>query len=222
MAFNFVPAGVLLPFGGATAPAGWLLCDGSAVSRTAYAALFASLSIAWGYGDTSTTFNLPDMRGRFPRGRDGGIGRDPNASTRTASNLGGNTQDNVGSVQDNATKVNGLTASTGTIPLATTNVSLASGNTDISHSHGTHSHTYTRFDYVDAADIVSGTASGVFNPAPSTQNTSSPTISLGATNKGVTGTTNIEHTHAAPSITVAGGGAETRPINANVNYIIKV
>ena len=96
---GFCPPGVILPFGGATAPDGWLLCNGDAISRTVYAALYAAVGIAWGYGDNSTTFNLPDMRGRFPRGRDGGIARDPDRATRTAANTGGNTADNVGSVQ---------------------------------------------------------------------------------------------------------------------------
>lgn len=47
---------------------GWLLCDGRAVSRTAYPVLFAVISTTWGVGDNSTTFNLPDFRGRFPLG----------------------------------------------------------------------------------------------------------------------------------------------------------
>lgn len=95
----FVPPGVMMQYGGATAPTGWLLCDGSAVSRSTYAYLYTAIGTAWGYGDNSTTFNLPDMRGRFPRGRDGGIGNDPDRASRTAANTGGNTGDNVGSVQ---------------------------------------------------------------------------------------------------------------------------
>lgn len=59
----------------ATAPDGWLLCDGAAVSRSTYAALFAALSTTYGSGDGSTTFNLPDMRGRVPVGVDGSAGR---------------------------------------------------------------------------------------------------------------------------------------------------
>jgi microcystin-dependent protein len=51
---------------------GWLLCDGSAVSRTTYAALFAGIGTTYGVGDGSTTFNLPDMQGRVPVGRDTG------------------------------------------------------------------------------------------------------------------------------------------------------
>jgi microcystin-dependent protein len=64
-----VPTGALLPYGGSSAPTGFLLCDGSAVSRTTYAALFTAISTAFGAGDGSTTFNLPDMRGRFPLGK---------------------------------------------------------------------------------------------------------------------------------------------------------
>jgi microcystin-dependent protein len=65
---QFMPAGAVLPFAGAAAPTGYLLCDGSAVSRTTYAALFAVLSTTFGVGDGSTTFNLPDMRETAPVG----------------------------------------------------------------------------------------------------------------------------------------------------------
>lgn len=95
-----VPAGAMMPFAGASAPAGWLLCNGAAVSRTVtYADLFAAIGVAWGGGDGSTTFNVPDMRGRFARGVDAAAGNDPDAATRTASNAGGNTGDAVGSLQ---------------------------------------------------------------------------------------------------------------------------
>jgi microcystin-dependent protein len=96
---KFTPAGSILAFGGTVAPTGYLLCDGSAVSRTTYADLFAVIGTAFGSGNGSTTFNLPDFRGRFLRGVDGGAGRDPDRATRTAMNSGGNTADNVGSIQ---------------------------------------------------------------------------------------------------------------------------
>jgi len=56
-----VPTGSVQPYAGASIPAGWLLCDGSAVSRTDYAALFAAIGTLYGTGDGSTTFNLPDF-----------------------------------------------------------------------------------------------------------------------------------------------------------------
>jgi microcystin-dependent protein len=69
------PTGSMFPFAGATAPAvtiggvaAWLLCNGAAVSRTDFADLFAVLGSTYGAGDGSTTFNLPDLRGRVPIG----------------------------------------------------------------------------------------------------------------------------------------------------------
>lgn len=56
------PIGAILAFGGSSAPAGWLLCQGQAISRTTYAALFAVIGTAFGAGDGSTTFNVPDLR----------------------------------------------------------------------------------------------------------------------------------------------------------------
>jgi microcystin-dependent protein len=93
------PAGSIIMYGGAATPAGYLSCDGSAVNRITYAALFTAIGVAWGNGDGATTFNLPDLRGRFPRGVAGVSGNDPDAALRTASNSGGNTGNNVGSLQ---------------------------------------------------------------------------------------------------------------------------
>lgn len=57
-------AGIVMPFAGSTAPQGWMLCDGSAVSRTTYAALFAVIGTTYGAGDGETTFNIPNLAGR--------------------------------------------------------------------------------------------------------------------------------------------------------------
>jgi len=57
-------AGLVVPYAGSSAPTGWLLCDGSAVSRTTYASLFTAISTTYGVGDGSTTFNLPNLKGR--------------------------------------------------------------------------------------------------------------------------------------------------------------
>lgn len=63
-------AGLISPFAGGAVPNGWLLCDGKAVSRTSLPALFAAIGTTWGAGDGSTTFNVPDLRGRTLFGRD--------------------------------------------------------------------------------------------------------------------------------------------------------
>jgi microcystin-dependent protein len=98
--------GMIITFAGppANLPAGWLVCDGSEVKRSVYPGLFAAIGTSWGSGDGATSFNLPDLRGRFLRGVDQGQGRDPDAATRTASANGGNVGDMVGSLEADAFK----------------------------------------------------------------------------------------------------------------------
>ncbi|MEV5068943.1 tail fiber protein [Microbacterium sp. LMI12-1-1.1] len=79
------PAGMVSMFAGSTAPTGWLLCQGQAVSRTTYAALFAAIGTTYGVGNGSSTFNLPDLRGRVPIGSGTGT-----AGSATAHPLGQN------------------------------------------------------------------------------------------------------------------------------------
>ena len=62
------PAGVIHAYGGASAPSGYLLCNGASVSRTTYAALFSAIGTNYGVGDGSTTFNVPNLQGRVPVG----------------------------------------------------------------------------------------------------------------------------------------------------------
>lgn len=85
-----VPIGAIQQFAMTTLPAGWLECDGSAISRVTYAALFGTIGTTFGTGNGSTTFNIPDMRGYFARGWDHGAGVDPArvfGSTQTSANL---------------------------------------------------------------------------------------------------------------------------------------
>lgn len=63
-----LPSGIISPFAGSSVPKGWLLCNGSAVSRTTYSRLFSAIGTAYGEGDGSTTFNLPDLRETVPIG----------------------------------------------------------------------------------------------------------------------------------------------------------
>lgn len=79
------PPGMIIAFGAANAPTGFLICNGAAISRTTYASLFAVIGTTWGTGDGSTTFNLPDLRGVFLRGLDSGKGRDSNSNRTFAS-----------------------------------------------------------------------------------------------------------------------------------------
>lgn len=97
--YNSVPVGTVHAWTGAYAsiPPGYLLCDGAAVSRTAYDRLFAKIGITAGQGDGSTTFNVPDHRGFFLRGTDPTPVRDP--GPRTAMGTGGNTGTLVNTVE---------------------------------------------------------------------------------------------------------------------------
>lgn len=95
------PVGTVLSvaFGPSSIPNGYLYCDGSAISRVNYSDLFDVIGVSHGYGDNSTTFNLPDYRGVFLRGQNNSSGNDPDSASRTALATGGNTGDNVGSYQ---------------------------------------------------------------------------------------------------------------------------
>lgn len=83
VAVGFMPVGSVMAFAGLVEPAGWELCNGSTISRTVHAALFAVIADSYGIGDGSTTFNLPDYRGEFLRGWDNAAGNDPDAAGRT-------------------------------------------------------------------------------------------------------------------------------------------
>ena len=84
------PSGAMMPYGGSSAPSGWLLCAGQAVSRTTYAGLFDAIGTSFGAGDGSTTFNLPDLRGRMPAGLDNMGGTSANRVTdASADSMGG-------------------------------------------------------------------------------------------------------------------------------------
>ena len=74
-------SGDLKPSAANTPPTGWLLCDGTAYSRTSYSSLFAAIATTYGAGDGSTTFNVPDLRGRLPLGAGTGTGHAATAWT---------------------------------------------------------------------------------------------------------------------------------------------
>jgi hypothetical protein len=110
------PAGSIIAFGGDTLhiPEGWLFCDGSVVSREQYKDLYDAIGTAWGSGNGSTTFALPDLRGMFLRGvnyarrhpsekawhSSANAYMDPNNVSRIAITEGGNMGNRVGSYQD--------------------------------------------------------------------------------------------------------------------------
>jgi len=93
------PAASMMVFAGASAPSGWLLCFGQAISRTTYATLFSAISTTYGIGDGTTTFNLPDMRGRVAAGADNMGGSAAGRLTSTTMSPDGNTLGATGGTQ---------------------------------------------------------------------------------------------------------------------------
>ena len=117
-----VPTGVVNAYAGATAPTGWLLCYGQAISRTTYSALFTAISTTYGVGNGTTTFTLPDMRGRTVAGQDdmGGTSAD-----RLTTPINGDT---LGAAGGTEAHVHTNTSATGTFSWDTTGTMAAGTN----------------------------------------------------------------------------------------------
>jgi microcystin-dependent protein len=94
-----VAPGTVVADAGTSAPAGWLHCYGQAVSRTTYSAIFARLSTTYGTGDGSTTFNLPDLRGRVIAGQDDMGGTSANRLTDQTGGVDGDTLGDTGGAE---------------------------------------------------------------------------------------------------------------------------
>jgi microcystin-dependent protein len=111
-----MPAGSISAFAGSAAPTGWLLCFGQAVSRTTYADLFSAISTTYGSGDGSTTFNLPDLRGRVAVGKDNMGGTAANRMTSSGSGIDGTSLGSNGGSQTHTLTTAQLAAHTHGIP----------------------------------------------------------------------------------------------------------
>lgn len=135
-------SGMLMPYAGSSAPTGWLLCYGQAVSRTTYASLFAVISTTYGSGDGSTTFNLPDLRGRSIFGQDNMGGSAASRLTTAGSGVDGATLGASGGNQALASHTHtysgtsGSTTITGSFPTAS-NVNVPGGAYSGVFSQGT-------------------------------------------------------------------------------------
>ena len=127
-----VPVGFIGEWPTTSAPSGWLLCDGTAVSRTTYLALYTRIGTTFGIGDGATTFNLPDYRDRFAKGliSPESIGDTGGSETPTVSITDpGHTHTVAANVQRQAAAVGNNTASTQSTGSSTTGItaSIADG-----------------------------------------------------------------------------------------------
>jgi microcystin-dependent protein len=126
---RLLPVGMVVPYAGQVAPAKWLFCYGQNVSRTTYAALFTALGTIHGAGDGSTTFGLPDMRGRAAAGKDDMGGSAANILTTAGGGIDGITLGAKGGVQSR-------TIGSSNLPAHTHAVSITSGAQSADHTHG--------------------------------------------------------------------------------------
>lgn len=206
---SVIPVGVIEMFAGSTAPNGWLICDGSNVSRKTYSDLFKVIGTTYGAGNSNDTFTLPDMRGRFAMGA--GTGTGLNSSGTGAISGSAQTARTVG--QWLGEETHQLT--TAELASHTHANTVSGGSTGSMSANSSHTHTATKPIYVydpnvssaglASGNYVRGTDSAGINPVTST---------------------NTDHTHTfTPSISNASAGSDSRhatiPPCVVVNYIIK-
>ena len=224
---NFLPAGVITQYGGAAAPTGWLLCQGQAISRSnaLYTRLFTAISTTYGAGDGTTTFNVTNLQGRIPVGRDSTqtefdvLAETGGSKTTTliTDNLPSH-QHGVGTILPN-TIADHLHAF-GT--LATANTDLGSHNhTQNAHTHtassatgGSHSHTSTTSDIVRQfgggdADLTANSTYGPYNTSSITTDTHTGhthTVTVDSQTPTNIATALGSHLHAISGSVAVGGG----------------
>lgn len=202
-----VPAGVVVDFAGSTAPAGWLLSYGQAVSRTTYAALFAAISTTHGAGDSSTTFNLPDYRGRDGIGKDDMGGSAASRITNAGCGIVGTTLGVTGGAQSVILDTTQIPAHTHLASSSSVSASGTTGSNSVNHTHtgttGTNSvsHTHT----VAGSTLGGGAGTAGFTGT----NGSNFTLATGNdsashTHDFTTGNNSASHTH---DVTVTGTAA---------------
>ena len=124
-----LPAGVIFPYGGTSAPSGYLLCYGQDVSRTTYSALFTAIGTSYGVGDGSTTFTIPDLRGRVAAGKDDMGGSSANRLTDADDGINGDTLGDTGGGETQTLVTGNLPAHTpaGSVALAASGGGAATG-----------------------------------------------------------------------------------------------
>jgi len=242
------PSGVIVPFaGGPTAlpnpgirqdvPDGWLLCVGTAISRTAYSSLFTVIGTTYGVGDGSTTFNLPDLRGNVPVGvkstqtsnpdiRRLGLVDGAYTYTITANDLPTHTHA-VGTLvfTGNAVPSGVGSAHTHTFTGALASFNASHGHADNftapAHTHSTSGTTgikyFTTGSLGGSASVLaySGSTATLRDTAAGTTGGASSTTMTGSVTSATTGTGgNLDHTHGLGTLANVNESAHTHSVTA--------
>lgn len=184
-----LPPGLTSPYAGSAAPAGWLLCDGSAIDRDDFLALFVAIGTTYGVGDASTTFNLPDLRGRVVAGKDNMGG---SAANRITNAIAGFIGINLGAAGGDQ---------------ATTPAGTIGGTQAISHTHSighTHTHSHSHLFYhthvvMRTVNAAADRLRGFISSDPST----TFSLNTGPSDDAVTGALMSEVTHATGGLSSA-------------------
>lgn len=203
-----IPTGVIEMFAGSTAPDGWLICNGSAVSRSVYQSLFKVIGTTYGVGDSNTTFTLPDIRGRCPMG----VGSGPSLTTRALA----------------------ATAGAETATLAITNLPSHTHTATIGTDSPTHSHTSNTVTGASANhqhyfSHTAGTTGsyGLFDSATASSSGQPSTggVQQNHTHSTTTGTESANHTHTFTNSNTPATAATAfgiMPPSIVINFIIKI
>lgn len=192
------PLGTITMYAAATAPnVNWLICDGSAVSRTTYATLFVVVSTTWGVGNGTTTFNIPDLRGRAPIG----VGTGASLTARAlATNYG--EENHVLTTAELASHTHGVT--------------------DPTHSHtvNAHSHTVNNPGVWFMINKVLSTSQGKLSTTGNAQDSEAMAASTVITDAVAPGT-NAVSTGISIQNNGSGTGHNTLQPSVGINFIIK-
>lgn len=177
--------GEIVDYGGTTAPSLWLLAYGQAISRTTYASLFGVIGTSFGSGDGSTTFNVPDLRGRYTAGKDDMGGVAANRITNAVSGITGITLGATGGLQSVTIAIANLPAHTHSVSVSGT----TAGSGSLDHTHN--------FTYQLANVRVNASLGG-------TSVLSDTTASSGNVTGGVNTAGNLDHTHTFTASSTSG------------------
>ena len=189
-----VPTGTIIPYGGTSAPTGWLMCFGQAVSRTTYSALFAAIATTFGVGDGSSTFNLPDLRGRAVFGQDNMGGTTAGRLTLAGSGEDGTVLGNTGGDEKMQQHLHNIT--------------------DPGHGHTVNDPGHVHLEQA-------GQGAGGSTPAWSFTATGTSTATTVNTNVNTTGITNQTNTTGISVLNTGTGASQNMPPNQVCLYIIK-